>query len=158
LLARVRALFARGARFAAFTARSLASLSAVRFFAAAMAAFFARADRSSRVMVSRLRLPPDLAALRPDFAHDFAEEGFGFAVHTSLVLALSSRRLQGRLCTLGSLKPTPFREPVYVIGVSGLIGARRGSLASLAGCRRIHSSDLIRECIGQGKSSGRLSR
>src|ERR1700722_7367047 len=37
---------------------SLARRSAVRFFAAAVAAFFARADRSSAVIVSRLRLPP----------------------------------------------------------------------------------------------------
>jgi hypothetical protein len=44
---------------------SRASLSAVRFFAAAIAAFFARAERSSGVMVSRLRLPPILPPLRP---------------------------------------------------------------------------------------------
>jgi hypothetical protein len=38
---------------------------AVRFLAAAIAAFFARADRSSGVMVSRLRLPPILPPFRP---------------------------------------------------------------------------------------------
>src|SRR6516162_2435333 len=46
-------------------ARSLASLSAVRFFAAAMAAFLARADRSSGVIVSKLRLPPILPPFAP---------------------------------------------------------------------------------------------
>jgi hypothetical protein len=44
---------------------SLANRAAVRFFAAAMAAFFARADRSSGVMVSRLRLPPILPPFAP---------------------------------------------------------------------------------------------
>jgi hypothetical protein len=44
---------------------SRANRSAVRFFAAAVAAFFALADRSSGVMVSRLRLPPILPPLRP---------------------------------------------------------------------------------------------
>lgn len=44
--------------FAFLLARSLANRSAVRFFAAALDAFFARADRSSAVMVSRLRFPP----------------------------------------------------------------------------------------------------
>lgn len=39
--------------------------SAIRFFAAAVAAFFARADRSPGGMVSRLRLPPILPPLRP---------------------------------------------------------------------------------------------
>jgi hypothetical protein len=39
--------------------------SAVRFFGAAMAAFLARADRCSGVMVSRLRLPPILPPFRP---------------------------------------------------------------------------------------------
>lgn len=37
----------------------------VRFFAAASEAFFARAERSSAVMVSRLRLPPILPPLLP---------------------------------------------------------------------------------------------
>jgi hypothetical protein len=44
---------------------SRANRSAVRFFAAAVAAFFALADRSSGVMVSKLRLPPILPPLRP---------------------------------------------------------------------------------------------
>ncbi len=44
---------------------SRASRSAVRFFAAAVAAFLARADRSSGVIVSRLRLPPIFPPLRP---------------------------------------------------------------------------------------------
>jgi hypothetical protein len=48
-----------------FAARSLSSLWAVRFFAAAMAAFFARADRSSGVTVSRLRLQPTLPPFAP---------------------------------------------------------------------------------------------
>jgi hypothetical protein len=39
--------------------------SAVRFLAAAADAFFARATRSARVMVSRLRLPPIFPPLRP---------------------------------------------------------------------------------------------
>ena len=43
-------------RFLTFLSRSRRS--AVRFFAAAVAAIFARAERSSGVMVSRLRLPP----------------------------------------------------------------------------------------------------
>jgi hypothetical protein len=58
-------------RFAAFFA-GLASASAakrcsVRFFAAASDAFLALADRSSAVMVSRLRLPPILPPLLPSW-------------------------------------------------------------------------------------------
>jgi hypothetical protein len=45
--------------------RSRASRAAVRFFAATSDAFFARADRSFAVMVSRLRLPPILPPFRP---------------------------------------------------------------------------------------------
>jgi hypothetical protein len=41
-----------------FLLRSRVSRASVRFFAAASDAFFARAERSSGVMVSRLRLPP----------------------------------------------------------------------------------------------------
>ena len=44
---------------------SLARRAAVRFSAAAMDAFVARAERSSAVMVSRLRFPPILPPLRP---------------------------------------------------------------------------------------------
>src|SRR5260370_12695883 len=50
-------------RFAAL--RSRAKRSAVRFFAAARDAFLARAERSSAVIVSRLRLPPILPPLLP---------------------------------------------------------------------------------------------
>jgi hypothetical protein len=42
-----------------------AGRSAFRFFAAASEAFLARAERSSGVIVSRLRLPPILPPLRP---------------------------------------------------------------------------------------------
>jgi len=41
-----------------FASASAARRFAVRFFAAASDAFFARADRSSAVIVERLRLPP----------------------------------------------------------------------------------------------------
>jgi hypothetical protein len=53
------------ALFAGLASRSAASRFAVRFFAAARDAFFARAVRSSEVMVSRLRFPPILPPLRP---------------------------------------------------------------------------------------------
>src|SRR5580700_4631048 len=46
------------ANYFRFALRSLAKRSAVLFFAAAIAAFLALAERSSGVMVSRLRLPP----------------------------------------------------------------------------------------------------
>ena len=67
-------VFAAGARFAA---RSLARRAAVRFWAAAADAFFARADRSSGVMVSRLLLPPilDLSRARIDGYRFTAEVG-----------------------------------------------------------------------------------
>jgi hypothetical protein len=45
--------------------RSAASRFSVRFFAAASEAFFALAERSSGVIVSRLRLPPILPPLLP---------------------------------------------------------------------------------------------
>ena len=45
-------------RFEPFAVRSRSNRSAVRFFAAASAAFLARAVRCSGVIVSRLRLPP----------------------------------------------------------------------------------------------------
>jgi len=51
-----RALMHVHLRFFAFFSRSRRS--AVRFLAAAVAAIFARAERSSGVIVSRLRLPP----------------------------------------------------------------------------------------------------
>jgi hypothetical protein len=54
--------FERGAFLAA---RSLASRAAVRFRTAASAAFYARADRSSGVMVSSERFPPINPPLRP---------------------------------------------------------------------------------------------
>ena len=55
----------RHLRFAAWRSRAIRS--AVRFFAAASDAFFARAERSSAVMVSRLRLPPILPPFRPSW-------------------------------------------------------------------------------------------
>ena len=57
----------------------------VRFFAAASEAFFARAERSSAVMVSRLRLPPILPPLRADLAHDLREQSLRFLVHTVIL-------------------------------------------------------------------------
>ena len=50
-----------------FVARFLSAANrfSVRFFAAASDAIFARAERSSDVIVSRLRLPPILPPLRP---------------------------------------------------------------------------------------------
>ncbi len=47
------------------TSRTRAGRAAVRFRAAASDAFFARAERSSGVMVSRLRLPPIFPPFRP---------------------------------------------------------------------------------------------
>jgi hypothetical protein len=51
--------------FFARSARSRARRAAVRLRAAASDAFLARAERSSGVIVSRLRLPPILPPLRP---------------------------------------------------------------------------------------------
>lgn len=48
-----------------FFAATLAVFAAVRFLAAAKDALLARADRSSAVMVSRLRFPPIFPPLRP---------------------------------------------------------------------------------------------
>jgi hypothetical protein len=50
------------------TERSRASRTAVRFLAAAADAFFARADRSSGVMVAGEHLLPILPPLRPNFS------------------------------------------------------------------------------------------
>src|SRR5215831_10904954 len=52
-------------RFGRLLAASRARRSAVRFAAAAVDAFLARAERSSGVIVSRLRLPPILPPLLP---------------------------------------------------------------------------------------------
>jgi len=56
--------------------RSRSNRSAVRFFAAARDAFFARAERSSAVIVSRLFLPPILPYFCPIFVR-YSATSFG---------------------------------------------------------------------------------
>jgi hypothetical protein len=96
---RVRGLFGRGA--ARFVARAC-QLSAVRFFAAAMATFFARADRSSGIRAALAALPPGYGTLgghltgpglhgsNPDGPFEVAENqpdrGWGSNVYASRVM------------------------------------------------------------------------
>jgi hypothetical protein len=56
----------------------------VRFLAAARDAFLARAERSSGVMFSRLRLPPILP-LASEFGHDLREQRAFLFVHISIL-------------------------------------------------------------------------
>jgi hypothetical protein len=70
------------ARLLRFAARSLASLAAVRFFAAAKLAFFARAVRSSGVMVSA-SVCRRSCRLACDLSHSLAEDGSSFRAHAN---------------------------------------------------------------------------
>ena len=60
-----------------------------------MAAFLARADRSSGVMVTRERLPPILPPFA-DLAHDLAEDGARLRVHADILARFRSRGNSGR--------------------------------------------------------------
>ena len=78
-----------------FSARSRASRSAVRFFAAAIDAFLARADRSSGVNSAADFLPPCLPNLRA-ISVIAARTSAGIFMPSRIHLTLSGEKLDGR--------------------------------------------------------------